>query len=56
MQAEESSHATENRKRLKRERKLNLRERRNWSVQFKELADRIYSLGSSIGRAEMQNL
>jgi len=29
MQAEESSHATKNRKRLKREQKLNLHERRN---------------------------
>jgi len=29
MQAKESSHITENRKRLKGERKLNLRERRN---------------------------
>jgi len=41
MQAKEGLHATENRKRLKRERKLNLRERRNWSVQFEELAERI---------------
>jgi len=41
MQVEEGLHATENRKRLKRERKLNLRERRNWSVQFQELAERI---------------
>jgi len=41
MQAEESSHATKHIKILKRERKLNLRERRNWSVQFEELAERI---------------
>ena len=41
MQAKESSHATKNRKRLKRERKLNLRERRNSSVQFEELAKKI---------------
>jgi len=41
MQGEKGSHATENRKRLKREQKLNLREWRNWSVQFEELAERI---------------
>jgi len=41
MQAEEGLHATENRKSKKRERKLNLREQRNWSVQFVELAERI---------------
>jgi len=42
MQAEEGLHAIENRKKTKkRERKLNLRERRNWSVQFEELAERI---------------
>jgi len=41
MQAKEGSHAIENRKRLKGERKFNLREWRNWSVQFEELAERI---------------
>ena len=41
MQAEESSHATKNRKRLKREWKLNLHERRNLSVHFEELTERI---------------
>jgi len=41
MQAKEGLHATKNKKRLKRKWKLNLREQRNWSVQFKELAERI---------------
>jgi len=36
-----TSHATENRKRLKRERKLNLRKWRNWSVPLEELAEKI---------------
>jgi len=41
MQAEESLHATKNRKRLKREQKLKLRKQRNWLVQFEELTERI---------------
>jgi len=41
MQAKEGSCATKNRKRLKREHKLNLCERRKWLVQFEELAERI---------------
>jgi len=41
MQAEESSHATKNKKDKKREQKLNLRKQRNWSVQFEDLNERI---------------
>jgi len=42
MQVEDGLHVTENRKRQKKkERKLNLREWRNWSVQIEELTERI---------------
>ena len=46
--SEKGLHATKNRKDQQRERKLNLCERRNWSVQIEEFTERINAIVSII--------